>query len=134
MDDSGNAARPDHAGPSGTAGPDSTDRNWAMAGHLAGLAGYIIPLGNVIGPLVIWLTQRDTYPFAGQEALKALNFNITVLIAYAAAIVVAILTCGIGGVLLLVIGIVHLIFCILAAVAVSRGEPFVYPVTLDLVR
>ena len=33
--------------------PDPTSRNWAMAAHLAGVfAGYVIPLGGVLAPLV----------------------------------------------------------------------------------
>jgi len=114
--------------------PDSSERNWALFGHLSGLAGYVVPLGGIIGPLVIWLTQREPYPFAGAEALKALNFSITMVIAQLIGIVITVVTCGIGVVLLIALSVLHIVVCIIAAVTVSRGEPYVYPFTLDLVK
>src|SRR5690242_11127927 len=62
----------------------SDERNWAMFCHLAGLAGFlpVIPfLGNVIGPLVLWLVKREQYPFVDDQGKEALNFQITMLIA-----------------------------------------------------
>ena len=114
--------------------PDAASNNWAMAGHLSGLAGYMIPFGGILGPLVIWLTQRDARPFAGAEALKALNFNITMILAQVVCVVIAVLTCGIGAVLVVVVAIAHLVLCILAAIEVSNGRPYVYPWTIELIR
>ncbi|MGD9347919.1 MAG: DUF4870 domain-containing protein, partial [Candidatus Aminicenantes bacterium] len=34
---------------------EAQERSWGMFCHLAALAGYIIPFGNIIGPLIIWL-------------------------------------------------------------------------------
>jgi uncharacterized Tic20 family protein len=41
----------------------------------------IIPLGNILGPLIIWQVKKDEMPFAADQAKEALNFNITMAIA-----------------------------------------------------
>jgi len=43
------------------------EQNWAMFCHLAALSGFVIPLGNVIGPLVVWLIKKDTMPLVNQH-------------------------------------------------------------------
>ncbi|MBN8798316.1 MAG: DUF4870 domain-containing protein, partial [Stenotrophomonas nitritireducens] len=52
-----------------------------MFAHLAALAGIVIPLGNLLGPLIVWLVKKDTMPFVADQGREALNFNITVFIA-----------------------------------------------------
>ena len=32
---------------------EKEEQNWAMICHLSALAGFIVPFGNVIGPLVV---------------------------------------------------------------------------------
>ena len=40
------------------------DKNMGMLCHLLALSGLIIPFGHVIGPLIIWLMQKDKSAFA----------------------------------------------------------------------
>ena len=35
------------------------DRTWAMLCHLSALSGFIVPLGSVIGPLIVWLRDGN---------------------------------------------------------------------------
>ena len=51
--------------PSGERGEKDT-RMWGMFCHLAALCGFVIPLGSIIGPLVVWLIKRDEYPFVNR--------------------------------------------------------------------
>ncbi|MFW6389339.1 MAG: DUF4870 domain-containing protein, partial [Marinilabiliaceae bacterium] len=39
------------------------EKNWGMYCHLAGFAGLLIPFGNVLGPLLIWIIKKEEYPF-----------------------------------------------------------------------
>ena len=64
-------------------GISQEEKQWGMFAHLSALLGLVIPLGNVIGPLVIWLVKKDTMPFVDNQAKEALNFQITVIIAMA---------------------------------------------------
>ncbi|WP_414637004.1 DUF4870 domain-containing protein [Arenimonas sp.] len=103
-----------------------------MVAHLASLAGLIIPLGNIVGPLVVWLIKKDTMPFVDDQGKEALNFNITVFIA---ALVSGVLTLVLIGILmLLVVGLGWLILTIIAALKANEGTAYRYPFTLRLIK
>lgn len=113
-------------------GVSAEEKQWGMFAHLAALAGIVIPLGNLLGPLIVWLVKKDTMPFVADQGKEALNFNITVFIA---AFVSGILTLVlIGFLLLIVVGIAWLVLTILAALAANKGETYRYPFTLRLVK
>ncbi|HNV83364.1 MAG TPA: DUF4870 domain-containing protein [Arenimonas sp.] len=108
------------------------ERTMGMVAHLISLVGFVIPFGNIIGPLVIWLMKKDTMPFVDDQAKEALNFNITVAIA---AVVSGILTLVlIGFILMIVVGIAWLVLTIMAAMKANSGEMYRYPFTLRLVK
>ena len=118
--------------------PVGEERTWALLGHLSALSAFISGFGCVIGPLIVWLVKRDTLPFAGDQAKEALNFNITVLIAGAALVLLTVITIGIGALLTVPLGVVlffyWLIFTIIAAINASNGVRYRYPMTLRLVQ
>ena len=58
------------------------ERMWAMLCHLSALAGFVVPFGSIIGPLIVWLIKRDEMPVVDVHGKKALNFQITMAIAY----------------------------------------------------
>lgn len=113
-------------------GVSAEEKQWGMFAHLAALAGIVIPLGNLLGPLIVWLVKKDTMPFVADQGKEALNFNITVFIAaFASGILTLVL---IGFLLLIVVGIAWLVLTILAALAANKGETYRYPFTLRLVK
>lgn len=126
MSDSG-----ERASYGGAAGKD--ERNLAMFAHLSALAGLIFPAGgNVIAPLIVWLTQREKSAFVADQSLEALNFNITVLLAEIACAFLFIV--GIGVLLGLALGIVWLVGTILGAIRASEGQRFRHRFILRLVH
>lgn len=108
------------------------ERNLAMLAHLSALAGLVVPLGNVIAPLVIWLTQREKSAFVAEQSLEALNFNITV--ALAGVVCGMLVFIGIGVLLGVLLGIGWLVSTILGAVRVAEGQRFRHRFTLRLVH
>ena len=127
-----------------TAGIGRDERNWAMWAHLCGLlwlfgTGSLIffPFGTlalftVLGPLIIWKSKGESMPFAGAQAKEALNFQITMLLAgIVSCLLIFVL---IGFVMLWVLGLLNLIFVIIAAIRVNDGKPYRYPLTLRLVQ
>lgn len=124
--------------------PSAEEKQWAMFAHLSMLVGGLITsgwafnLGFFIGPLVIYLVKKDTMPFVADQAKEALNFAITVSIACFALMILTIMSFGIAALitlpLLMVIGIVTLIFVILAAIKANEGVAYRYPVALRLVK
>jgi uncharacterized protein len=109
-----------------------SDNNWALVCHLSALAMFVFPLGNVVGPLVVWLLKKDEMPSVDREGKESLNFQITVTIfAFVAGLLSFIL---IGIPLLVLIGIADLVFIVLASLEVSKGRPYTYPFNLRLIK
>lgn len=104
----------------------ANDKNIAVLTHLGGMFFSVLP------SLIVWLLKKDDNPYIGEQAREALNFQITVLIAYMAAYILVFLL--IGFVLLPVIYLANLVLCIIAAVKVSKGEDYRYPVALRLIN
>ena len=50
---------------------------WAMWSHLSALGGLVFPFGNILGPLIIWLSKREEIPEVDVNAKEAMNFQIT---------------------------------------------------------
>src|SRR3546814_11170440 len=77
-------------------------------------------------------------PFVDDQGKEALNFNITVGIAFFVLFLLAVLTLGIGLViaipLWIIIGIAWLVFTLIAAIKANEGVAYRYPFTLRLVK
>lgn len=118
--------------------PSKEERDFAMFTHLSPLAGYVIPFGNIIGPLVMWSMKRDQSPFLERVGREALNFQITVAMALVACIVLGFVTLLVGFIVLIpvmiLIGIADLVLMILAAIEASHGREYRFPVCLRLVQ
>ncbi len=108
------------------------EKNWGMYCHLAAFAGLIIPFGNVLGPLIIWLLKREEYPFVDQEGKESVNFQITVSIAVLVASALSVILIGIP--LLIVIVVLFIIFVIKACMETNEGHPYRYPFNLRLIQ
>ncbi|ACF52594.1 DUF4870 domain-containing protein [Stenotrophomonas maltophilia] len=103
-------------------------RTMALAAHLLGI------FTGFIGALIIWLINKDdaAKSFVTDQAKEALNFQITVTIAMVISIILMIVI--IGGILAPIVGIINLVFCIIAAVKANNGEAYRYPFTLRLIK
>lgn len=109
------------------------EQNWAMICHLAALSGFIIPFGNVLGPLIVWLMKKEAMPLVDRHGKEALNFQITVTIAM--VICLALMFVLIGLLLAPIVAIGALVLTIMAAVKVSNGQlDHKYPFTLRLIK
>lgn len=122
--------------PADTSGERSSDeRLWGMLCHLSALAGFIgIPLGNIIGPLVVWLIKKDEYAFVDSQGKESLNFQIVVTIAVIITIPIAIITCGFGVILTVAVMLAALIFVIIASVKTNAGEEYKYPWNFPFIK
>lgn len=107
-------------------------RQWGLFAHLSALVGLIIPLGNILGPLIIWQVKKEEMPFAADQAKEALNFNITMAIAGVVAWLLIFVLIGI--LLLPLIGIAWIVLTILAAIKANGGESYRYPFALRLIK
>lgn len=126
--------------PPGRSPSTSTQDNlWPMLAHLSALAGLIIPFGNILGPLVVWLVKKDEMPIVNEYGKESLNFQISAtLYLIALGFVAFILTfIGIGLLLYPVIGLAYLadlILVIIASVEANKGNAYHYPLTIAFIK
>jgi uncharacterized protein len=110
----------------------SDDRNWGMLAHILALAGYLlIPFGNVIAPLIVYMMKKDQSHFVADQARESLNFQIsmTIYMIVAGALIFVL----VGLLLLPVLWLAGLVLTILAGIKASSGVAYRYPLTLRLV-
>src|SRR4051812_27439396 len=101
-----------------------TDRNWAAASHWGTLVAAWVAMG-FLAPLLIMLTVGNQSPFVRRHAVESLNFQISLLIYGAVAVVFSIITIGLGLLIVipaaLVVLVAALVFLIKASVKASNG-------------
>jgi len=106
--------------------PNKDARTMALLCHLLAI------FTSFVGPLIVWLIKKDQSPYVDKQGKEALNFQITVVIAYCVAFLLSLLCIGL--ILLPIIWVVDLIFCIMGCVAANKGQNYRYPVSLRLIK
>jgi len=104
-----------------------------MLCHLTAFAGHIIPLGNVIGPLIVWLMKKDDYPYVDDQGKESLIVQSAVLVYIIMSDVFAFITCGLGAIVTLAVGIFSTVMIIIAAIKASEGEYYRYPLSIPFI-
>jgi uncharacterized Tic20 family protein len=121
------------ATPYSGAPPTQEERTWAMFAHLSAFAIFVFPLaGNIIAPLIIWLTRRETSAFVEMEAKEALNFNISVAIGWVICWTLFFVLIGIP--LAAALSLYWVVMAVVAGVKASEGIGYRYPFILRLVK
>ena len=124
---------------------DLQARNWALFCHLAALSIWVgVPFGNILIPLLIWLIKRDEVPLVNQEGKESLNFQISISIYVVAVTVVGIIAflmnldeprfLWLVVLLLVAVGISQIVLVAIAALKVSSGKSYKYPLTIRFIQ
>ncbi len=107
-------------------GSGGNDKNLAILVWIGGIFFGFIP------SLIVWLMNKDKPGWLTDQAREALNFQITLIIAYAAATVL--LLVFIGFLLLPAIMILSIVFNIIGAVKASSGANYRCPLAIRLIK
>ena len=103
-----------------------------MFTHLSALAVFIVPFGNIVGPLIVYLIKKDEYEFVNDQGKEVLNFQITWSIIL---IVSAILILAVVGILLLIgFGIAWMILVIIGTTRANEGVYYRYPMSIKFIN
>lgn len=119
--------------------PGQETRKWAMLCHLGGLASLVpFPTANIILPLVIWLTKRDTDPYVDEQGREAVNFQISMFLYWAlATALVFLLKFILIGYLFIWLPLLLIIAqvggTIIGVIRAHDGENFRYPLILRFI-
>lgn len=121
--------------------PTSDQQMWRVVAHASALIQFVgIP--SFVGPLIVWLLRRED-PVVAPHAREALNYQLSLIIYFTVATVVAIVAAlTIVGLVLsfililfaIVLLVAEIVFAILASLAASRGELYRYPMNLKLIK
>ena len=104
------------------------ERTLAALTHLSGLAGYIIPLGGVILPIVLWVVKSDSRVISSL-AKQALLLNVVVFVlgGAAALLLLTIILIPLVFVIWAVLGVVAVVLPIVGAIRAMDGVYYRYP-------
>ena len=103
--------------------PTSDEKTMAILSHvLTFVAGFL-------APLIIYLIKKDESAFVTNHAKESLNFQITIWI-----IIIGLFITIIGILLIWLVGIIALVFVIIATIKASEGKLYKYPFTLRLIK
>jgi len=107
------------------------ERKWGMVIHLAALTGFLLPLGLVLGPMLVWFLKRNDSEYFNLEGRKAINFQLTILIL---AFVFALLSILIRPLIAIsfMAGLTGMLFAGIAGIKANNGENFNYPFSLKI--
>ncbi len=86
---------------------------------------------SFIPGLIFFLTKKDD-AYVYDQAKEALNWSITLILGYVAGMILMLVL--IGFLVIMAVGIAHLVFCIMGAIAASSGKPFRVPFALRLIK
>lgn len=129
-------------------------RTWSMLCHIAALAGFLFPIGTVIGPLLVWQIKKNELPEIDPHGKEAVNFQLTILIVniIAGILIAGILGVGFGfgrlwrspfymfgsgfglGIILVIINLLSWILAIVAGIKANNGESYRYPFAIRFIR
>jgi len=118
---------------------DSEDKTLLIITHILGIFTYFI------GALIIFLTTEDKK--VKKHAQKALNWQLSLIVYFGClflfGVFISILESLFSGFLFFIIplpllvsalGILNIVFCILAAVKANEDKLYEYPITMNLVK
>ncbi|MDR8018192.1 DUF4870 domain-containing protein [Nesterenkonia aerolata] len=101
------------------------EQGWGVAMHLGGV------FLSWLVPLVLWLVFRQRSRMLDDHGKEALNFQITLFIAYVVGMITTFIL--IGFLILFLAWLLSIIFSIMAAVAAYDRRPFRYPISIRFI-
>ncbi len=115
------------------AAPLTNVRTWTALCHASALLGVFLHFpGHIFGPLIVWLVKRGDSPEIDAHGKEALNFQISMLIYNAIAVVFCLILIGFA--FLVVLWVLNAVFSIIAAIQASEGKFYRYPMTIRFLR
>ncbi|WP_298950281.1 helix-turn-helix domain-containing protein [uncultured Nonlabens sp.] len=119
------------------------DQQFMMFFHLSVLAGVFIPIGNIILPLILWLTKKDKTQGLQEIGARLLNFQIL----FTAFYFLAVIAVSLGKVMhwfpiyfshmfmfIIICWVVNSTAALILAIANGRGKQVTYPSIIPMIN
>jgi len=108
------------------------ERQWAMFIHFSILAGLVVPLAGLILPIVLWQVKKTEFPTIDAHGKRAVNWIISAIIYSIIGGVLSAIVIGIP--ILIAVGVLSIVFPILAGIKANNGELWDYPLTIRFLK
>ena len=109
-------------------GRDRETNQWAMFIHFSILAGWIVPIGGLIVPILLWQIKKDELPGIVPHAHVVLNWIVSSLVYALICFILMFVVIGIFG--FMALGLATVIFAIMGGIKANDGELWEYPGTI----
>ena len=121
------------------------DHQFLMFFHLSVLAGIFIPVGNIILPLILWLTKKGKIQGLQKIGARLLNFQIVwTLLSYLLPVVIVgsqffnkeLIPLSVRSVVYIyfIISLINYVFSIIFALANRSGKKITYPSIIPMIK
>ena len=108
------------------------EKQWILFTHLGGLGMFILPFGNIIIPMVIWISKKQEFPGVDVHGKAVLNFQISMTIWVLIAVFLIFLVIGFP--ILIVLGILQIVFVIIGTLKADQGILYKYPLSITFIH
>lgn len=109
-------------------GRDKETNQWAMFIHFSILAGWVIPIGGLIVPILLWQIKKDELPGIVPHAHVVLNWIVSSLVYALICFILMFVIIGVFG--FMALGLATVIFAIMGGIKANDGELWEYPGTI----
>ena len=143
---------------------DHHQKNIATFIHLSTFSRFIIPFGNFIGPLILWLSNKEKSEFIDSHGKQIINFQISLLLYTIIITCISIpfflfqvlngidfynlndfhfsinqplsliITALVFAFFMVIAFILELILIIIASIKAKNGEIYHYPLTIQFIK
>lgn len=119
--------------PTTTTVSSSNTRTWCVLCHASALLGLFFHfLGHLFGPLIVWVLKRGDATEIDAHGKESLNFQLSMLIYDAVALILCLVLIGIP--ILLLLWVLNTVLVIVASIKASDGELYRYPLTIRFIK
>ncbi|MEE9226507.1 MAG: DUF4870 domain-containing protein [Acidobacteriota bacterium] len=104
-----------------------------MVCHIISLVGLMgNGIGFFLGPLIVWLIKREDHPFIDRQGKEAVNFQLTMILAFLVSAILCLVV--IGFLFIFILAVLIIVLPIIAAVKANEGKEFEYPFAIRFIR
>jgi hypothetical protein len=112
---------------------NADEKKWGAVMHISALLGLLLAPGLVLGPFIVWFLKKQDSEYLNLQGKKAINFQLTILIAVFLLLMLSIIIRPIFAVAFMV-GITGIVFAIMAGVSTYKEGDFNYPFSFNILK
>jgi uncharacterized Tic20 family protein len=106
---------------------DRQTQQWAMFIHFSILAGWAVPIGGLIVPIILWQIKKDELPGIVPHVHVVLNWIVSSLVYALICFILTFIVIGFFG--FMALGLATIIFAVIGGIKANEGELWEYPGT-----